>query len=347
MMNKKITFANLVNKIAEETGASKKLIHDLLTETVHLTREGLNRDGYVNLGGLGRFRLKWHKARSGRNPQTGEKIEIPGRNSVNFTAEANLREYINRKYSHLQSEIIEGKIEPVEAEPTDISIEPKDTPSPPVSKTPPPPARPEKKEEKKRFPRWPWLALPLIIIILAIIFWPSRKVTETEIKEPVVSEKVEKDIQILPEETEQPETKPVIEEIKYETPGGQHTVKPGEKLWTISLDFYNQGDLWPNIYRMNLNEIQNPDLLLIGNEIIIPSLQGKPGNLTQKDIEDIAEGFIEVYLAYKKSDKRKALYYLWVAKKWNVNEIIDKYSDRIDETDLKLVDKIKGYPNIK
>ena len=341
MMKKKITFVKLVDKIAEETGSSKQLIHDLLIETVNLTREGLNRDGYVNLGGLGRFRLKWNKARSGRNPQTGEKIEIPGRNSVNFKAEANLREYINRKYSHLQSEIIEGKIEPVEAEPADIPIEPKDTPSPPVSKTPPP------EQEKKRFPRWPWLALPLIIIILAIIFWPSPKVSETEIKEPVVSEKVEKDIQIPPEETEQPETKPVIEEIKYEMPGGQHTVKPGEKLWTISLDFYNQGDLWPNIYRMNLNVIRNPDLLLIGNEIIIPSLQGKPGNLTQKDIEDIAEGFIEVYLAYKGSDNRKALYYLWVVKKWNIKEITDKYSDRIDETDLKLVDKIEGYPQIK
>jgi hypothetical protein len=160
-------------------------------------------------------------------------------------------------------------------------------------------------------------------------------------------EKVDKDVPIPPEETEQPEIKPVIEDIKYETPGGQHTVKPGEKLWTISLDFYNQGDLWPNIYRMNLNEIKNPDLLSIGNEIMIPSLQGKPGSLTQKDIEDIAEGFIEVYLAYKKSDKEKALYYLWVVKKWNINEIIDKYSDRIDETDLKLADKIEGYPYIK
>ena len=309
-MKKKITFAKLLDKIAEETGASKQLIHDLLIETVNLTREGLNRDGNVNLSGLGRFRLKWHKARSGRNPQTGEKIEIPGHNSINFKAEANLREYINRKYSHLQSEIT-------------------------VSKTPPPLAR------------WLWLVIPLLIIILAYIFWPSQKVSETDIKEPVVSEKVDKDVPIPPEETEQPETKSVIEEIRYETPGGQHTVKPGEKLWTISLDFYNQGDLWPNIYRMNLNEIKNPDLLSIGNEIRIPSLQGKPGNLTQKDIEDIADGFIEVYLAYKKSDHGKALYYLWVAKKWNINEIIDKYSDRIDETDLKLVDKIEGYPHIK
>ncbi len=345
MMNKKITFAKLVDKIATETGTSKQLIHDLLTETVNLTREGLNRDGYVNLSGLGRFRLKWHKARSGRNPRTGEKIEIPGHNSVNFKAEAKLREYINRKYSHLQSEIVEGEIEQVEAEPADTSIKLKDIPSPPVSKIPPPPAKQEK--EKKRFARWLWLVIPLLIIFLAYIFWPSRKVSETDIIEPVVSEKIEKDVQIPPEETEQPESKPVIEEIKYETPGGQHTVMPGEKLWTISLDFYNQGDLWPNIYRMNLTEIKNPDLLSIGNEIRIPPLQGKPGNLTQKDIEDVAEGFIEVYLAYKKSDKEKALYYLWVAKKWNMNEIIDKYSDIIDETDLKLADRIEGYPHIK
>jgi DNA-binding protein HU-beta len=149
MMNEKITFAKLVDKIAEETGASKQLIHDLLIETVNLTREGLNRDGYTNLSGLGRFRLKWHKARSGRNPKTGEKIEIPGHNTVNFKAGANLREYINRKYSHLQPEIIK--------------------------KTSPPPARPEKEEEKKRFARWPWLVIPLLIIILAFIFWPSLK----------------------------------------------------------------------------------------------------------------------------------------------------------------------------
>ena len=344
MMREKITFANLLDKIAEETGASKQLIHNLLTETVNLTREGLKRDGYVNISGLGRFRLKWHKARSGQNPQTGEKIEIPGHNSVNFKAEANLREYINRKYSHLQSEIIEGEIEQVESEPADDSVKLKNAPSPPVSEIPP---KQKKEEEKKRFARWPWLVILLLIVILAYIFWPSQKVSETNINEPVVSEKVDKGVQIPPEKTEQPESKPVIENIKYETPGGQHSVKPGEKLWTISLDFYNQGDLWPNIYRVNLNEIKNPDLLSIGYEIRIPPLQGKPGNLTRKDIEEIAEGFIEVYLAYKKSDKEKALYYLWVVKKWNINEIIDKYSDRIDETDLKLVNKIEGYPHIK
>lgn len=325
-MNKKITFANLVDKIANETGASRQLIHDLLIETVNLTREGLNSDGYVNLSGLGRFRLKWHKTRPGRNPQTGEKIEIPGHNSVNFNAEAKLREFINRNYSHLQPEIIEDEIEQVKDEPI-VSL--------------------EKKKVKKRLVKWLWLVIPLLIIILAYIFWPFQKVSETDVKEPVVTEKVDEEVKIPPEETEKPDSKAVTKDTKYEIKGGQHIVKPGEKLWSIAINFYDQGNLWPNIYRMNLNEIKNPDSLSIGKEIRIPSLQGRPGNLTQKDIEDIAEGFIEVYLAYQKSDKEKALYYLWVVKQWNINMIIDKYSDRINEKDLELVNEIEGYPHIK
>ncbi len=282
-MNNKIKFTDLVNKIAEETGASKRLVHDLLIETVNLTKEGLNRDGHVNLRGLGRFHLKWHEARHGRNPQTGESIEIPAHSSVNFKAEADLREYINRKYSETPKSI----------------------------------------KEKKRSAGWLWLVIPLLIIILVYIFWPFKKVPETNVK------------------------KPVVEEVKTGTPGGQHTIKPGEKLWTISQDFYNQAYLWPNIYRANLYKVKNPDLLSIGNEIQIPFLRGKPGNLTQKDIEEIAEGFIEVYLFYKNLGDKKAQYYLWVVKKLNVNEVIDRFRDRIDEKDLELVDKIKGYPRIK
>ncbi len=342
-MNEKITFADLVDKIAEETGASKRLVHDLLIETVNLTREGLNRDGHVNLRGLGRFHLKWHEAKRGRNPQTGELIEIPAHSRVKFNAEADLREYINRKYSHLRSTIIEGEIEPLEPEPTDVPIKPEDTIPQPVSETP----TSIQEEEKKRSARWLWLVIPLLIIILAYLFWPSKKAPETDVKEPVVTEKVVEDVPIKPEEAGQPEEKPVAEEIKMGTPGGQHTVKPGEGLWTISRDFYNQAYLWPNIYRVNLNKIKNPDLLSIGSEVQIPPLQGKPGNLTQKDIEEIAEGFIEVYLVYKKLGKKKALYYLWVVKKWNVTEVIDRFKDRIDETDLESVGKIEGYPRIK
>jgi len=83
-MSDKIRFSELVEKIAEETGASKQLIHDLLRETVDLAKEGLAEDGRISLTGLGHFKLKWHDARQGINPQTGETIEIPAQNRVHF-----------------------------------------------------------------------------------------------------------------------------------------------------------------------------------------------------------------------------------------------------------------------
>ena len=44
-MNQKITFSELVEKIADETGASHRVIHDLLLDEVRMVKEDLIRDG--------------------------------------------------------------------------------------------------------------------------------------------------------------------------------------------------------------------------------------------------------------------------------------------------------------
>lgn len=108
-MKEKITFTDLIDKIASETGATKTLIHDLLSEMVALNRESLEKEGYQNISGFGRFSLKWHKARTGRHPQTGEIINIEAHNTLNFNPQTSLRDHINRKYAHLQAELVETK----------------------------------------------------------------------------------------------------------------------------------------------------------------------------------------------------------------------------------------------
>jgi LysM repeat protein len=232
---------------------------------------------------------------------------------------------------------------------------------------------------------WLWLIIPIIIIILAFLFWPSNKVPEPIVKEPIQSETdVEKNKTELAEQlksTEEPdliktpnndlktESKELLTTVKEPAPakersvstenktapakskisaaGGRHSVQPGDNLWTIANDYYKQSYLWPNIYRANIDKVTNPDRLPVGDNVEIPSLQGKLGNLTEKDKKDIAEGFIEVYLVYKKMGVENANYYLWVVKKWQVPEIINKYRDEIDNSDLKIVDKIEGFPVVK
>ncbi len=105
-MSNKITFANLIELVANKSGNSKQQTRVLLKEVVAVANMGLLKDGRVNISGLGIFYLKWRDARQGRNPQTDETIEIPAHYQVKFKPEAALRRFINRKYQHLKPENI-------------------------------------------------------------------------------------------------------------------------------------------------------------------------------------------------------------------------------------------------
>lgn len=340
-MENKINFTELVDKIAEETGATKKLVHDILTESVNVTKEGLNRDGLTVFKGLGRFQLKWHESRTGRNPQTGEEIEIAAHSSINYKPEAELRRFINREYAHLKPKLIkdeEDDTQPVESQV--IEEKPKDEIPPPFTES-----RTEIQEDKQSSRSWLWIIAILIIVVLIYLFWPSADSTQIAIEEKVSEqETIQPQSELAAEKPTKSETKKtLITEKKPGTPGAIHTVQAGQNLWKISQEYYNNAILWPNIFRVNPN-IKNPNILNVGDNIDIPDLQGEPGNLTKQDMNDIAEGFVLVYIAYKNKDRTQANNYLWVAKQWNANDVIDKYKDSIDKNDLKLVDNIRGVP---
>ena len=169
----------------------------------------------------------------------------------------------------------------------------------------------------------------------------------TDAEEPAVAEMTDEAVPDQPEETEQPQEEPAADVGTSGTPGGQHMVEAGDNLWTISQDFYDTGKLWPNIYRVNLDHVPNPDYLSIGIDIQVPSLQGKPDQLTRQDSEGIAKGFLEAYLFYRDTDRRKALSYLWVVKKWNMDDVIAEYQTRIDAGDLDAVEAIEGVPRFR
>jgi nucleoid DNA-binding protein len=76
--------SHLVNYVAEELRTSK-LQAALLVETVLSgIKKGLQEDQNVTLTGFGTFELKPRKARTGRNPHTGEPISIAAGRRVGF-----------------------------------------------------------------------------------------------------------------------------------------------------------------------------------------------------------------------------------------------------------------------
>lgn len=356
-MNSKITFSDLINKIATETGVSKQFVHDILKEAGNIIKEGLERDGRVRISGLGYFKLKWTKARRGRNPQTGETIEIPAHNKVNFMPELSFRKYINRKYKDLRSIDFKEEIEAgltfvgkeqepteiVEPEPTSIRAEQEAAKTKIVSE--PPETQIERKGILKKIPVWLWLTTIILIVALVSLLWQPWKTTIPISEEVKVPESIVEEIET---ETEKPELEPVEPTpLEMGTPGGRHIIKPGDKLWDLAQNYYHEAYLWPNIFRVNLDKIKNPDTMLAGIEIQIPPLQGKFGSLTEKDIKEIAEGYIQVYLVYKQLDKEKVHYYLWVTKCCDIPDLINQFRDEIDEADINLVTGIGGSPGIK
>ncbi|MBN2571771.1 MAG: HU family DNA-binding protein [Ignavibacteriales bacterium] len=95
-----------------------------------------------------------------------------------------------------------------------------------------------------------------------------------------------------------------------------HVVLRGDKLWSLSERYYKDPYLWPNIYRINSEQIKNPDLIKIGQEINVPMLEGEASDLTNTDLQNISDGYKSVYSAKKKLGKSDADDFLNASKKY-------------------------------
>ena len=86
-----MTKVELVEKMAKDAGISKVAAKAALESFLDGVTKGLKKKGSrVTLVGFGTFRKVYRKTRMGRNPQTGEKIKIKGRNAVTFKSSKNL-----------------------------------------------------------------------------------------------------------------------------------------------------------------------------------------------------------------------------------------------------------------
>src|SRR3977135_3036964 len=74
----------LIQRVAKEARVKKSQGSRSVKALVKTIREALRVGDKVSLSGLGTFKVKPRKARKGRNPKTGETIQIPGRRKVSL-----------------------------------------------------------------------------------------------------------------------------------------------------------------------------------------------------------------------------------------------------------------------
>ena len=90
-----MTKADLIESVASKVdlprGQAERAVNTMFDDIVVALKEGEK----VNISGFGTFAVSTRKARTGRNPKTGESIEIAASRSAKFKAGKTLKESLN------------------------------------------------------------------------------------------------------------------------------------------------------------------------------------------------------------------------------------------------------------
>lgn len=100
--NSTVTKADIVEKVYEKIGFSKKEASELVELVFNSLKETLHKGEKVKISGFGNFLVRGKSERNGRNPQTGEQIKISARRVLTFRPSQVLKAMLNgEEYEHL------------------------------------------------------------------------------------------------------------------------------------------------------------------------------------------------------------------------------------------------------
>ena len=85
--------ADLIDEVVKVVN-TRKMAQEAVETVLSTITKSLKKDESVTLVGFGTFKVSKRKARTGRNPQTGESIKIPARKVPTFTPGKALKEAI-------------------------------------------------------------------------------------------------------------------------------------------------------------------------------------------------------------------------------------------------------------
>ena len=97
-----MTKADIVDAIYERLGFSKKEAADLVELVFDSVKETLAAGEKIKVSGFGNFVVREKRSRVGRNPQTGQSIEISARRVLTFRPSQVLRAEVNDSWAEEQ-----------------------------------------------------------------------------------------------------------------------------------------------------------------------------------------------------------------------------------------------------
>lgn len=92
-----MTKAELVEKVANQINLTKKQTEVVVNTVFQSITDSLTEGKKVELRGFGSFRIRQRNARMGRNPKSGDKVEVPAKKVPFFKAGKELRELVDKQ----------------------------------------------------------------------------------------------------------------------------------------------------------------------------------------------------------------------------------------------------------
>ena len=110
-----VTKAALVEEVSRAADLTKKHSEVIVDTVFRSIITALRRGEKIELRGFGSFRLRQREPRKGRNPKTGDRVDVPPKRIPYFKPGKELRELINREPSGPSAGPASGLPEPAAA----------------------------------------------------------------------------------------------------------------------------------------------------------------------------------------------------------------------------------------
>ena len=159
---------------------------------------------------------------------------------------------------------------------------------------------------------WSYAAAAIVValVIVAILFLmrggtdqldSTEQITQTQNEQLVApSDQTEQEVEVEPEPEEPPP--PFLTET--------YQIEQGDSLWSIAEREFGNPYLWPLIYDMNPDLLDNPNVILAGINLTIPIVPN-PENLTDDQLEMVASGYYSIYEWALEAQPDQAKHFLW------------------------------------
>jgi len=91
-----VTMKHIAADLAEKFEMPKKQMNQIMEDLITTLTKNLKKGNRVRIAGFGIVQVKKRAARMGRNPKTGETMQIPAKKKIAFRAAKELKEAVGK-----------------------------------------------------------------------------------------------------------------------------------------------------------------------------------------------------------------------------------------------------------